>query len=135
MFSSLNEVAILVAAILAVAVESIWYSPLLFGSVWKKSAGLTQYVEDISVPHMVRTTIVSVITYAFLFVCAVYVMHVMGETHTFLQSVGLLAVLLLLSLILDARREFRSWMYVIVHAGFIIVTLFGGLGVIMYWPW
>ncbi len=135
MFSSLNEVAILVAAILAVSVESIWYSPLVFGSVWKKSAGLTQYTEDVSTLHILRITAQSVVMYTLFFICAMQVLHILGDAVTFLQGVGLLCVLIVTSLILVACREFRSWMYVAVHTGFIVTTLFGGLGVIVYWPW
>jgi len=135
MFSSLNEVAILVAAILAVAVESIWYSPLLLGSVWKKVAGLTQYTEDVSTRHMVQSTVWSVLVYIVLFTSATYIVRLMSSTQTLLQSEGILFILLIASLVLVAGREFRPWTYVAIHAGFIAITLFGGLGVIIYWPW
>lgn len=135
MFSSLNEVAVLVAAILAVAVESIWYSPLLFGSIWKKSIGHTEYTEDISTLNMVRTTAYSVAVYTLFFVCAVQVIHIMRDTVGFLEAAGFLCLLLITSLILVAHRELRSWSYMAVHTGFIIITFFGGVGVIMYWPW
>ncbi|QQR64435.1 DUF1761 domain-containing protein [Candidatus Kaiserbacteria bacterium] len=135
MFSSINEIAVLVAAILAVAVESIWYSPLLFGSVWKKSIGHTEYTEDISTLHMVRATAYSVVVYAFFFACAVQVMNIMDDNQTFFQGAGLICLLLIGSLILLAHREFRSWRYMAVHGVFIVITFFGGVGVIMYWPW
>lgn len=135
MISSLNEVAIFVAAVLAVAVESIWYSPLLFGAAWRKSAGLTPYIEDVSSLHMVRTTVQSVVVYILFFACAVQVIDGMGGTQAFLQGGGLLCVLLVTSLVLIGYREFRSWTYAAIHTGFIALTLFGGVGVIMYWPW
>ena len=135
MFSSLNEVAVLVAAILAVAVESIWYSPLLFGSVWKKSIGHTEYIEDISTLHMVRATAYSVVVYALFFACAVQATYAMGDTASFLEATGILGLLLITSLILVAHRELRSWKYMAIHTGFIAITFFGGVGVIMYWPW
>ena len=39
-FASINLVAVLVAALVAFIVGSLWYSPLLFGNVWMKLAGV-----------------------------------------------------------------------------------------------
>lgn len=39
-FESLNLVAVLVAGLAAFILGSLWYSPLLFGDVWMKMAGV-----------------------------------------------------------------------------------------------
>jgi hypothetical protein len=39
-FTDVNLVAVLVAAVAAFVFGSLWYSPLLFGNVWKKLAGV-----------------------------------------------------------------------------------------------
>lgn len=40
MFDSVNLLAVLVAAAASFVVGSLWYSPLLFGDVWMKLAGI-----------------------------------------------------------------------------------------------
>ncbi|MBS3080042.1 DUF1761 domain-containing protein [Candidatus Pacearchaeota archaeon] len=39
---SINYLAVLVAAIISMILGALWYSPLLFGNAWMKSAGLTK---------------------------------------------------------------------------------------------
>lgn len=41
-FGSLNWWAILVATVSAFGLGSVWYSPLMFGNVWMKVAGMTE---------------------------------------------------------------------------------------------
>lgn len=41
-FSSLNWWAILTATVAAFGLGSVWYSPLMFGNVWMKVAGMTE---------------------------------------------------------------------------------------------
>lgn len=40
MFDSVNLMAVLVAAVASFFVGSLWYSPLLFGDIWMKLAGI-----------------------------------------------------------------------------------------------
>ena len=41
-FSSLNWWAIIVATVTAFVLGGVWYSPLMFGNVWMKVAGMTE---------------------------------------------------------------------------------------------
>ncbi|MHB1050178.1 MAG: DUF1761 domain-containing protein [Bacteroidota bacterium] len=41
-FSSLNWWAIIVATVSAFVLGGVWYSPLMFGNVWMKVAGMTE---------------------------------------------------------------------------------------------
>lgn len=50
MFDSVNLLAVLVAAAAAFVVGSLWYSPLLFGNVWMKLAGIKKTKKK--VPYM-----------------------------------------------------------------------------------
>lgn len=45
-FESINFLAILVAGLSAFALGSLWYSPLLFGDVWIKLAGIKKRKKD-----------------------------------------------------------------------------------------
>jgi hypothetical protein len=135
MFAPINEVAVLVSAILAVAVESIWYSPLLFGTVWKKSASLVSYVEDVSSLHMVRTTILQVLLYGVFYSAVVFILDAWSETHTFIDGVTLVYMCIFVFLGSVALREHRAYSYMLVHGGYTAIMLCGGVSIIMYWPW
>lgn len=50
MFDSVNMFAVLVAAVVSFLVGSLWYSPLLFGDVWMKLAGIKKTKKK--VPYM-----------------------------------------------------------------------------------
>lgn len=41
-FSSINFLAVLVAAVASFAIGALWYSPVLFGKAWQKELGFTQ---------------------------------------------------------------------------------------------
>jgi hypothetical protein len=51
-FSTVNFLAVLVAAISSFIVGSLWYSPILFGKVWQKESGMTN--EKIKRSNMVK---------------------------------------------------------------------------------
>lgn len=38
----LNLIAVLVAAVTAMALGALWYSPLMFGNIWMKLSGMTK---------------------------------------------------------------------------------------------
>jgi len=40
-FSTINWLAVLVAAVASFAIGSLWYSPVLFGKVWQREAEMT----------------------------------------------------------------------------------------------
>lgn len=42
LFSQINYIAVLVAAILYFAIGALWYSPVLFSKPWMESIGMTQ---------------------------------------------------------------------------------------------
>lgn len=49
-FSNINFLAVAVAAVVAFALGSLWYSPALFGKAWQKEVGLSE--EDIKGANM-----------------------------------------------------------------------------------
>ena len=135
MFAHINEIAVLVSAILSVAVESIWYSPLLFGTVWKKSASLVTYVEDVSPLHMVHMTTLQVLLYGALYSGLVLMRDAWGDDLSFMKGIGLIYACILLYLATVALREHRVYTYMLVHGGYTAVVLFGSMSIITYWPW
>lgn len=48
MFDSVDLLAVLVAAVASFVVGSLWYSPLLFGNMWMKLAGIKKTKKKVS---------------------------------------------------------------------------------------
>lgn len=134
-FASINEIAVLVSAILAVAVEHIWYSSLLFGDVWRKSAGLPQEEEIESIWYILRDSCFRITAFFALYTCVALLLHdvsMSGKTTVTVMSIFLFACMSFVTFVL---REQRSTVYFFIHAGYLAISIFGGIGIIMFWPW
>jgi hypothetical protein len=136
MFEQINELSILVAAILAVAVGYIWYSPILFGQPWMKSIGLVLPEGGPSKREMLSLTIRAVIVQIlfFMFISQFVVLALSGAIPL-LRAGALVTLLVVVFLIYASIWERRSLSYVLIHAGYTALTVFGGMGIIAYWPW
>lgn len=135
MFAPVNEISILVSALLAVAVGSIWYSPLLFGSAWMKSAHLSEDDLEMSRKKMIQTVVGAVILNGvLLFVIAQFLSIFAESISVWKMGVGLI-VFLSASVVNVLLWEKRSYAYVLIHMGYASLVVFGGITIIYYWPW
>ena len=134
MFLGINILAVCVVALLAVAIGSVWYSPLLFGKIWVRSLGIANADVDFSKKEMVGVTARAVLIQIFFF----SIVRWMSISLTYSSlCLFILAVLgmIVFHLGLIALWEKRPLSYVFVHAGYTALILFGGLTVMIYWPW
>ncbi len=136
MFESINTIAVLVSAILAVSVGSIWYSPLFFGTAWIKASGLPPEHADFSRKEIIRLTAVGVVV-QFIFFSVIAQLITLKDMGGFslLKIGGLLAILIVARMLIPIIWEKRPLAYFLINAGYSVVILFGGLGIIAYWPW
>lgn len=136
MFENVNEVAVLVSAILAMAVGSIWYSPLLFGGHWMRAIGVS--VDELKVTRgklALQLGLALVSSIAMLYVAAVFISFA-KELSLPLSTLGLLLTVLLGALFACmVIWEQRPVSYFTINLGYAAVVIFGGLTVIWYWPW
>lgn len=136
MFYEINELAILVAAILSVAVGSIWYSPFLFGKQWLQAAGLTLADENISSKEAFIIAAKGVFIQSLFFVV---VSQFIAITETDFKSLCILgvslAILLFTYLVSVVVWEKKSVTYLCIHAGYGTLALFIGISIIAFWPW
>lgn len=136
MFENINEVSVLVAAIVAAAVGSIWYSPLLFGSVWMKSIGLTLEEGELPKKEMMTAAVKGVcVQIIFFFIVAEYI--AVSEVYNFsLMKMGLsLIILASVYLLQSVIWERRTMAYFLIQIGYVTLSLLGGIAIIAYWPW
>lgn len=135
-FDQINELSILVAAILAVAVGSIWYSPLLFGPLWMRSIGDTRSEGEIPKREILLSAVQGVLVHGALFVVLAYFLSfVYAGSVTFVKLCVLLTVLLSIHTVGTALGEKRSLAYILIKLGHTAIVIFGGLSIITFWPW
>ncbi len=136
MLSEVNELAILVSALLALALGSIWYSPLVFGKHWQRAAELTDADLEFTRPALMRSLIVG-------FLSNVVVLYVIA---TFLRlseqsgmTNGTLALLLIglfgASVASMVMWEKKGCMYFLIHVGYGMLVVLVGITVLSLWPW
>ncbi len=136
MFEHVNELAVLVSAILAIAVGSIWYSPLLFGPLWMKSIGQSIDDGELSKEEMIRSSIKGVLAQIVLFVIITQFIEIgLSASVPLLTMSGLLVALIAVQTLSLVVWERRPLAYVLVHTGYNAIVIFGGVGIIAYWPW
>jgi hypothetical protein len=136
MFENINEVAVLVTAILSIAVGSVWYSPLFFGTIWLKSAGLRTIDTDLSQSEVVRIVLQGILAqFVFFYIIAGFVSLQSSLGLSVLEIGTPLAVLVVAGMLSQIIWEKRSWAYFLVHSGYTLAVLYSGLGIIYYWPW
>ncbi len=136
MFENVSEIAVLVSSLLAVAVGSIWYSPLVFGKYWMDAIGLTE--ADITTP---RKQVVKLFVFGFLahtvllYVLARFVAFAVDAGESVWRFAFLITVLLCATLGISAVWEQRSLMYFCINACYTAIVVYGGVAILAYWPW
>lgn len=131
-----NLWAVLLAGVSAMAVGAVWYSPLLFGAVWRSTVKLDQkQAKREMVPVMVVTFILSLLM-AYVLAHVAYVSH-KYFTHSFMQDafgaalwlwLGLAAPAVIINGIFDQRRKKG----ILLNVGNLLVTL-AVMGLIIGW--
>lgn len=136
MFEAVNEVSVLVAAILAIAVGSIWYSPLLFEKQWMAAVGLTADDMEASKAKMPKMFAFAAITnLALLFIVAQFVEFV-RVLNIPLSTMALWLIAFLTASAAGAVIwEQKPLSYLLINIGYSAIVILGGMSVIYYWPW
>jgi hypothetical protein len=134
--SHVNELAIIVSSLLALALGSIWYSPLVFGKLWQRAANLTDADLEFSRPLLIRSLVVGFLSnIVFMYVIASLLR--IGETAEFSAPslAGLLIALLGASVASMVVWEKKSLAYFVIHVGYGVLIVLVGTAVLALWPW
>jgi hypothetical protein len=118
--STINWWAVIVSALVFYGIGAIWYS-LLFQKAWMKEVNVTR--DDAQKVNMAKImsltlliTLVMVVTLAF-FLNDPQVDAGSGALYGFLTGFGWVSM----GMTLNALFEMRSWRYVLINAGYMIV--------------
>lgn len=121
--STLNWLAIFVAALSAFLLGGLWYSPALFGKAWQRENNLSD--ETLKQGNM---GMIFGLSFIFSFVMAFNLAMFLNDAKTdtawggiagFLAGFGWVAM----SLATVALFERRSWAYTLINAGYCTVSL------------
>ncbi len=134
--TAINELAVIVTSFLAIALGSIWYSPLVFGAQWQKVAGLTDADLLLSKFELARSLAVAFFANVVVFTVIAYLIRAAALFDmSRIELAVTLSALIVAALTSMAVWEKRSLAYVLIHAGYATFMIAIGVGVISYWPW
>jgi hypothetical protein len=116
----INYLALVVAAILPLVTGLIWYNPKVFGTAWMKESGMTE--EKAKSMNPGKTYGLAVIM-AFLIAFALWPAVMTGGAPGMEHGALLGITLAMPVLATNALFEQKSFKYVIINAGYWIVTM------------
>jgi hypothetical protein len=117
----INHLAVVVCAIFNLVLGALWYSPIMFYNAWKKENNLTD--DDLKKVNPVKTYGLTIL---FSLIMSYNLAFFLGDSKTdaawgvtagFLTGFGWAA--LIFSVI--ALFEMRSWKYIFINGGYIVV--------------
>jgi hypothetical protein len=120
--STLNWLAIIVAALANFLVGGLWYSPLLFGKLWMKENNFTE--EELRKGNMPK---IFGLTFVFSFVMAFNLAMYLNDAGTtaswgaiagFLAGFGWVAM----AILVIGQFERKSTKYMLIHAGYVTIS-------------
>ncbi|KXK54935.1 MAG: hypothetical protein UZ05_CHB002000734 [Chlorobi bacterium OLB5] len=117
----INHLAVLVCAFLNLALGALWYSPLLFYKAWMKENNFTDAnVKNVNPAKTYSLTVILslIICYNLAFFLGDAKTDMMwGLTAGFLAGFGFSALIFTVI----ALFEMRSWKYILINGGYIII--------------
>ena len=120
-FQNLNLWAVLTAAVSAFVVGGLWYSPVMFGALWKKANGFAQEPPAATGKVFAISFVLSLVMALNLamFLNDPKTTLAWGATAGFLAGFGWVAM----GIGVVSLFERRPWSYVMVNGGYLTVAL------------
>lgn len=120
---SINYLAVFVSALVVFGIGSLWYTPVLFGNVWLKEVGITP--DEAAKGNMAKTFSIGFL--CILLMCLTLAMMLRDSGYTVMEGArwGSYAGLGLMgaTVALNAVYESRSWTYIAINAGYVVVGM------------
>lgn len=136
MFDLIHEFSVLGTACFMMALATVWYSPMLFGTRFMRESGVTQKMIDDKQPQMLKHMALTFVSY----VGMLTVLALLGSVASVLgmavwEIAALASLFIACALIPAVLFEGRSGVYYAIQAGFYVVFVMLGTLMIQYWPW
>lgn len=133
MFYFVDESALLVAVLFSLAFATVWYAPQFFGAFFKslQSEMVTQ-----SNQVFVHTLLAHGILLGILYLILSFLSRdVISNSYMVMQNAVLYAGCVSACIGLISIWERRPLAIACIHIGYITLSIFFGMGIIVYWPW
>lgn len=131
-----NELAVLASALVALALGSIWYSPLVFGTHWQRAANLSERDLELSHGALIRSLLVGLVSNVIImYVIAVFLRATALTALTYSELAILLIGLFSAGIASMVAWEKKRIMYFVIHVGYGILVVTVGVLTLSLWPW
>lgn len=125
----INHIAVFICAVMSLVIGGLWWSPLLFAKPWQLANGLSD--EQIANGSPLRTFGLTFLLAWLISYNLAFFLGAPGTTWQWGVTAGLLtAVWVVCMFIIIALFEQRSWKYVAINCGY-IVLYFAAIGFIL----
>lgn len=136
MFEGINEIAVLVSALVIIAVGSVWYSPAVFGRPWMKGARISDDDMAASKDKMMKLFVLGAVANLVLaFVLATFLNYT-GNSVIEVYALATFFTVLAGAVVANATIwEQKTLSYFLINIGYIAVSIFSVMSIVAYWPW
>lgn len=116
----INHIAVFVCAVMSLVIGAVWWSPLLFAKPWQREAGLSD--EQIANANHAKTFGLSFLLAWIMSYNLAFFLGASDTTWAWGVVAGLLTSVWVVGMfIVIALFERRSWKYMAINCGYIIV--------------
>lgn len=134
---SLNWMGIIGTSLLMMAVSTIWYSNVLFGTMWTQSQKRSLESQDQPRSVMIRSLLYTFVCFIILLSGLAYAQTVLVpllKTAPLVVAVGIVIFVGAFTAV-PVIWEQKSFVYYLINLGFELVFILGGTLILHYWPW
>lgn len=134
----INYWSVLAAAVAPMILGALWYSPILFGTIWMKAAGLSPDMAKNMTVRSMLTLYGGQLVLALLMAYVLAHFIVLGVAFDFIGG-AMIGFWLWLGFVVPVMGgpllwEQKSWKYFAISAGFQLVSLALMGGILAAWP-
>lgn len=133
-FASLNLYAVIAATLVSLALGIIWFAPFVFGRFIRDDAERVLEARLSVRPHAVDL-LAGMLLHGALFLSIAYLLGVVQRgTSLFFVSCALSCVVVFMK-VSSALWEHTRFSELLVRAGYVLLSVWSGIGIVVWWPW
>lgn len=136
MFELIHEFAVLGTACFMMALATVWYSPMLFGTAWIREAKISDEMMAAGESQLWKHMVLTFISYTFMLgLLALVVVYAPVLGFAVWKVVVAIALFYALAAVGPTVFEGRSLTYYAIGVGFHSLFIIMGTLMLQYWPW
>lgn len=132
----ISIISVVIASVVAVAIRSVWYSPIIFGKLWMDAIEKDYSTSLFAKKRVYITTAASLLLFCCFFYGIAIALDVLRgmqiQSGHILMFGGVISVLFTAQLLIWERDSFILF---VIHAVYSALSTVLGMLIMMYWPW